>query len=71
MKLYSVKEVMAMTGVSRDMLIDYEKRGLLHPLRTGDVANNRRMYREEDIEVYTDAIRKLNCTKRTPRNSRS
>ncbi len=50
MKLYSVKEVMAMTGVSRDMLIEYEKRGLLHPLRTGDVANNRRMYREEDID---------------------
>ena len=45
MKLYSVKEVMAMTGVSRDMLIEYEKRGLLHPLRTGDVATNRRMYR--------------------------
>lgn len=50
MELYSVKEVMEMTGVSRDMLIDYEKRGLLHPIRTGDVANNRRMYREEDID---------------------
>ncbi len=50
MKLYSVKEVMTLTGVSRDMLIAYEKRGLLHPVRTGDVANNRRMYREEDID---------------------
>lgn len=50
MKLYSVKEVMEMSGASRDMLIDYEKRGLLHPVRTGDAANNRRMYREEDID---------------------
>lgn len=50
MKYYSVKEVMELTGVSRDMLIEYEKRGLIHPFRTGDVANNRRLYREEDID---------------------
>ena len=50
MRHYGVKEVMELTGVSRDMLIDYEKRGLLHPLRTGEVANDRRLYRDEDID---------------------
>ncbi len=50
MEHYSVKEVMELTGVSRDMLIEYEKRGLIHPIRTGDVANNRRLYRDEDID---------------------
>ncbi len=49
--MWTVGEVEAMTGVTRAMLRDYDKKGLLCPLKTGEgISNNRKLYSEDDIE---------------------
>lgn len=49
--VYTVSQIEHMTGVTRAMLIDYEKKGVLVPKRSGsNVANNRRLYDDADIE---------------------
>lgn len=47
---YTVGQVEDMTGVTRAMLLDYDKKKLLCPARTGEEANNRRLYSAQDIE---------------------
>ena len=50
-RVYTVNQIEQMTGVTRAMLIDYEKKGVLVPKRSGsNVANNRRLYDDADIE---------------------
>ncbi|WP_296012562.1 MerR family transcriptional regulator [uncultured Adlercreutzia sp.] len=47
----TVGQVADLTGVTRKMLRDYDKRGLLSAARTGeDVANNRKLYFPEDVD---------------------
>lgn len=49
--MWTVGEVEAMTGVTRAMLRDYDEKGLLCPMKTGEgVSNNRKLYTEDDIE---------------------
>lgn len=50
-ELLSVREVVRMTGVSEKVLYDYDKRGLLKAVRTGEnVANNRKKYTWKDVD---------------------
>ncbi len=49
-ELLSINQVTEFTGVSRDTLIHYDDMGLLKPIRTGDSANNRRLYSKEHLE---------------------
>lgn len=48
--LLTIKQVTEFTDVSRDTLIHYDKKGLLKPIRTGDTANNRRLYSKDHLE---------------------
>ncbi len=49
--MWTVGEVEAMTGVTRAMLRDYDEKGLLCPMKTGEgISNNRKLYSEDDIE---------------------
>lgn len=48
--LLTIKQVTEFTNVPRDTLIHYDKKGLLKPIRTGDTANNRRLYSKDHLE---------------------
>lgn len=55
--LYTVGEIEKLTGVTPAMLRDYDKKGLLCPARTGEgVANNRRLYSENDIDTLKKIV---------------
>ena len=55
--LFSIKQCKEIYGISRISLINYEKKGLITPLRTpGGI----RRYRVEDVEQILGVTRKEN-----------
>lgn len=56
-QLYTSIQVSRITGATAAQLRNWDKQGVLCPLRTGEgVSNNRKLYTDEDIETVRDIL---------------
>ena len=59
-KMYSTKQTCKLLSISRNSLLNLERRGELYPLRMKAGANTKKLYKKEDIQKYIDSHKEAN-----------